>query len=94
MKIYSVFDPEFKRYGQIVEGLEDARAEILEALADGTMSTIKTTEMLALNIYSTFYGQNPSARGMAQAKAVIFFVLVAAIGLIQLRATRDKEVQQ
>lgn len=33
MKIYSVFDPEFKRYGQIVEGLEDARAEILEVLA-------------------------------------------------------------
>ena len=33
MKIYSVFDPEFKRYGQIVEGLEDAKAEILEALA-------------------------------------------------------------
>ena len=66
----------------------------MEALADGTMSTIKTTEMLALNIYNTFYGQNPSSRGMAQAKAVIFFVLVAAIGLIQLRATREEEVQQ
>lgn len=32
MKIYSVFDPEFKPYGQIVEGLEDAKEEILEAL--------------------------------------------------------------
>ena len=33
MKIYSVFDPEFKSYGQVVNGLEDAKAEILEALA-------------------------------------------------------------
>ena len=57
-------------------------------------SAIKTTEMLALNIYNTFYGQNVNARGTAQAKAVLFFLLVAAIGLIQLRATRKKEVQQ
>ncbi len=59
---------------------------------DGT--TVHTTEMLALNIYNTFYGQNADARGVAQAKAVLFFILVAAIGLIQLRATRKKEVQQ
>ncbi len=59
---------------------------------DGT--TVKTTEMLALNIYNTFYGQNSNARGTAQAKAVLFFVLVAVIGIIQLRATRNKEVQQ
>ena len=52
------------------------------------------TEMLALYIYNTFYGQNISARGVAQAKAVLFFILVAAIGLIQLNATRKKEVQQ
>lgn len=57
-------------------------------------SAIKTTEMLALNIYNTFYGENAGARGVAQAKAVLFFLLVAAIGLIQLRATRSKEVQQ
>ena len=31
---------------------------------------------------------------LLQAKAVIFFVLVVAIGLLQLRATRSKEVQQ
>ena len=59
---------------------------------DGT--TLHTTEMLALNIYNTFYGQNVNSRGMAQAKAVLFFVLVALIGIIQLRATRKKEVQQ
>ena len=59
---------------------------------DGTV--VKTTEMLALNIYNTFYGQNVSARGVAQAKAVIFFVLVATISVIQLRSTRSKEVQQ
>ena len=62
--------------------------------ASGTMETVKTTEMLALNIYNTFYGESSTSRGVAQAKAVIFFVLVAAISLIQLRATRSKEVQQ
>lgn len=59
---------------------------------DGT--SIHTTEMLALNIYNTFYSQNANSRGTAQAKAVLFFILVAAIGLIQLRATREREVQQ
>jgi raffinose/stachyose/melibiose transport system permease protein len=59
---------------------------------DGT--TIKETEMLALNIYNTFYNSNAASRGTAQAKAVIFFILVAALGLIQLKFTRDKEVQQ
>ena len=57
-------------------------------------SSVHTTEMLALNIYNTFYGQNVNSRGVAQAKAVLFFILVAAIGLLQLRATRKKEVQQ
>ena len=57
-------------------------------------STIKTTEMLALNIYNTFYGQNSAAHGTAQAKAVLFFILVAALGLLQLAYTRKKEVQQ
>lgn len=61
-------------------------------LANGT--SVKTTEMLALNIYNTFYGQNANSRGVAQAKAVLFFVLVAALGLLQLSATRKKEVQQ
>jgi raffinose/stachyose/melibiose transport system permease protein len=56
-------------------------------------TVIKTTEMLALNIYSSFY-ENATNRGVGQAKAVLFFVLVAAISLIQLRATRSKEVQQ
>ena len=60
--------------------------------ADGTV--VKTTEMLALNIFNTFYGQSSSARGVAQAKAVLFFVLVAAISLIQLSATKRREVQQ
>ena len=52
------------------------------------------TEMLALNIYNTFYGSNSSAHGMAQAKAVMFFILVASIGLVQLGITRKREVQQ
>ena len=53
----------------------------------------KLSEMMALNIYNTFYGRSGWA-GVGQAKAVIFFVIVVAIGLIQLRATRSKEVQQ
>ncbi len=60
--------------------------------ADGTV--VKTTEMLALNIYNTFYGQSSSSRGVAQAKAVLFFIMVAAISLIQLRTTRSREVNQ
>ena len=56
-------------------------------------NTIYSTEMLALNIYNTFY-QNANTRGVGQAKAVIFFLLVAVIALAQLYATRRKEVQQ
>lgn len=55
---------------------------------------VKKTEMLALNIYNTFYGSNSAAKGVAQAKAVIFFILVAGLGLAQLAYTRRKEVQQ
>lgn len=57
-------------------------------------SSIKTTEMLALNIYNTFYGSGSKSPGVAQAKAVLFFILVAGLGLIQLGITRKKEVQQ
>ena len=57
-------------------------------------SSVHTTEMLALNIYNTFYGQNVNSRGTAQAKAVLFFILVAVMGLVQLTSTRKKEVQQ
>ena len=51
------------------------------------------SELLALNIYNTFYGRN-GWEGVGQAKAVVFFILVAVIAIIQLRATRSKEVQQ
>ena len=54
---------------------------------------VNTTEMLALNIYQTFYA-SANSRGVAQAKAVLFFILVATLALLQLRMTREKEVQQ
>ena len=57
-------------------------------------SVIKTTEMMALNIYNAFYSGGGNNRGVGQAKAVVFFILVAVIGLIQLQSTRKKEVQQ
>lgn len=53
----------------------------------------KMTEMLALNIYNTFYGR-AGWEGVGQAKAVIFFMMVALIALAQNRLTRQKEVQQ
>ncbi len=54
---------------------------------------MKQTEMLALNIFNTFYGR-VGWQGVGQAKAVVFFILVVALGLIQLKVTRSKEVQQ
>ena len=51
------------------------------------------SEMLALNIYDTFYGRT-GWEGVGQAKAVIFFAIVVFIGLLQLRITRSREVQQ
>ena len=57
-------------------------------------TSIKTTEMLALNIFTTYNNSSANAHGTAQAKAVIFFILVAGLGLAQLAYTRKKEVQQ
>jgi len=52
------------------------------------------SEMLALNIYSTFYARSGAKwKGYGQAKAVVFCVLVILISLIQLRATKKREVQ-
>ncbi|MGN0498499.1 MAG: carbohydrate ABC transporter permease [Acutalibacteraceae bacterium] len=56
-------------------------------------AAIKKTQMLALDIYNTFYANN-NFRGVGQAKAVIFFVVVAGIALVQLYFTRKREVQQ
>ena len=55
--------------------------------------TIKQTEMMALNIYNTFYS-NANSRGVGQAEAVIFFVIVVVIALAQLYFTRKREVKQ
>ena len=52
----------------------------------------KQTQMLALDIYNTFYGR-VGWQGVGQAKAVIFCVIVAVIALTQLYLTRRKEVE-
>ena len=52
---------------------------------------IHTTEMLALNIVNS---NTLKTKGVGQAKAVMFFVLVAIIGIFQMKSTHDKEVQQ
>ena len=54
---------------------------------------MKMSQMLALNIYDTFYARN-GWEGVGQAKAVIFFILVAIIAVVQNKITRSKEVQQ
>lgn len=53
----------------------------------------KMSEMLALNIYNTFYGRT-GWEGVGQAKAVVFFIIVGVIALIQNKMTTSKEVQQ
>lgn len=61
------------------------------ALTNGEPS--KMSEMLALNIFNTFYGR-PGWEGVGQAKAVIFFILVTVIAVGQNVLTRRKEIQQ
>lgn len=61
------------------------------ALTNGAPSN--RSELLALNIYNTFYGRQ-GYEGVGQAKAVVFFIIVGAIAIAQLVATHRKEVQQ
>ena len=62
-----------------------------KALTNG--APMDKTQMLALNIYETFYGKT-GYEGVGQAKAVMFFIIVAVIALLQLSFTRSKEVEQ
>ena len=48
------------------------------------------TELLALNIYNTFYGRS-GWQGVGQAKAVVFFIIVALLAFLQLRVTGQRE---
>jgi raffinose/stachyose/melibiose transport system permease protein len=52
----------------------------------------RASSMLALDIFTTFYGRN-GYEGVGQAKAVIFFVIVAAVVLMQLYFSRSREVE-
>lgn len=53
------------------------------------------SEMMALNIYNTFYSRTGAQwKGYGQAKAVIFCIMVIMISVIQLKATKSREVQQ
>lgn len=61
------------------------------ALTNGAPS--KMSEMLALNIYNTFYGRT-GYEGVGQAKAVVFFIIVGIIAIVQNKLTTSKEVQQ
>lgn len=52
----------------------------------------KETAMLALDIFNTFYGRN-GYEGVGQAKAVMFFLFVGVVVLLQLRFSRSREVE-
>lgn len=52
----------------------------------------RETAMLALDIYNTFYGRT-GWQGVGQAKAVVFFLIVAIIAFVQLKITGRKEVE-
>ena len=53
----------------------------------------RETSMLALDIFNTFYGRI-GWQGVGQAKAVVFFLIVAIIAFVQLKITARKEVEQ
>lgn len=52
----------------------------------------RETAMLALDIYNTFYGRT-GWQGVGQAKAVVFFLIVAVIAFVQLKISSRKEVE-
>ncbi len=52
----------------------------------------RETAMLALDIYNTFYGRI-GWQGVGQAKAVVFFLIVAIIAFVQLKITGKNEVE-
>jgi len=52
----------------------------------------RESAMLALDIFTTFYGRT-GYEGVGQAKAVMFFLFVAAVVLLQLRFSRSQEVE-
>ena len=79
----------FKLYDQN-EALTAGRP--IEILPDG--SQVKTTSMIAKNIVDNFAETYTSSNGIAQAKAVLFFLVVVVISLLQLYLTRRKEIEQ
>jgi raffinose/stachyose/melibiose transport system permease protein len=52
----------------------------------------RTSSMLALDIFTTFYG-SMGYEGVGQAKAVMFFIIVGLIVLLQLRFSRAREIE-
>jgi len=59
------------------------------ALTDGGPG--RQTAMLSLDIFKTFYGRT-GWEGVAQAKALMFFIMVVIIAMVQITITRKREV--
>ena len=75
-----------------IAGIQNIPGELIEAAKIDGANPGKMSELLALNIYNTMYGTT-GWQGVGQAKAVIFFILVAIIALAQNKITTSKEVQ-
>jgi len=55
----------------------------------------KQSQLLALNIYETYYARSGAQwKGIGQSKAVVFFLIVVLIAMLQLKFTTSKEVEQ
>ena len=59
------------------------------ALTDGNFNT----RLLATQILRTTKDTNPPDYGLAQAQAVVFFILIAVVSLTQVAVTKKKEVE-
>ncbi len=56
-----------------------------------SLTPLKPTEMLSLNIYKEAFVSNNM--GVGQAKAIIFFIFVTAISITQVYLTKKREVE-
>ena len=82
--------------GELIEAAKIDGATNRQLLRHVTIPMVMpsiSSQMLALNIYETFYTRT-GWEGAGQAKAVVFFIIVAVIAMLQNRLTRSKEVQQ
>ena len=68
----------------LTNGVGTVRNFMGERLSNGT-------QMIALNIYNTAFARDMF--GFAQAKAILFFIILACVSLVQVRISNKREVE-